>query len=81
MSLQIRGQPSRSGKTVKVHKLVAEAFVPNPDNKPCVNHINYDTSDARAVNLEWATHKENNVHSAQHWKTGNSRKPLSTARR
>jgi DNA invertase Pin-like site-specific DNA recombinase len=29
-----------------------------------VNHINYDTSDARAVNLEWATHKENNVHSA-----------------
>jgi hypothetical protein len=46
-----------------VHKLVADAFVPNPDNKPCVNHINHDPFDARAVNLEWCTHRENTMHS------------------
>ena len=50
-------------KGVMVHKLVADAFVPNPDNKPCVNHINSDASDPRAVNLEWCTHKENTMHS------------------
>jgi hypothetical protein len=64
VTLQVKGQPSRSGKARSVHRLVADAFIPNPDNKPCVNHINFDVSDARAVNLEWATYKENNAHSA-----------------
>jgi hypothetical protein len=61
VGLQVKGQ--RSGKTLSLHRLVAQAFVPNPANKPCVNHLNYDVSDARAVNLEWATHKENALHS------------------
>ena len=42
-----------------VHRLVAEAFVPNPACKPEVHHINHDPSDNHAANLMWVTHKEN----------------------
>ena len=49
-------------KTYRLHRLVALVFIPNPENKPVVNHIDGNKLNSNLKNLEWATHKENSIH-------------------
>ncbi len=61
-------------KSEKIHRIVAELFIPNPDKKPCVNHINGDKTDNRVENLEWVTYSENNLHAYKAGLMENARK-------
>lgn len=49
-------------ETIKVHRLIAKTFIPNPENKSDVNHINGIKTDNSIINLEWSTRKENVQH-------------------
>lgn len=69
--LSLNGQSHKA-----VHRLMAEAFIPNPDNKPYIDHINTIRGDNRLENLRWVTSKENNNNpiSIENSKLGQSHK-------
>ena len=63
-------------KSLKVHTLVARAFLPNPENKPVVHHRDSNRANNRVNNLEWVTHRENSAYAVQN---GSYDKPDSCA--
>jgi hypothetical protein len=68
-------------KNKHVHRLVAEAFIPNPENKPQVNHIDHNRGNNYLLNLEWVNEKENMQHMAKHGRgVGNIQKGLQHGR-
>jgi hypothetical protein len=58
VSLYINGK----GKTNKIHRIIAIAFIPNPENKPQVNHKDCNKNNNSVENLEWNTNRENIQH-------------------
>ena len=81
---KLKGTPSTSGYLGvflcspkpkvrrEIHKLVAEAFIPNPTNKPCINHKDGNKINNHVDNLEWVTYSENQKHS---WDNGLNKGP------
>lgn len=55
-------------KQVKVHRIVAQAFIPNPENKPMINHKDNNSLNNCVENLEWCTNLENIRYSAKQWR-------------
>lgn len=53
-------------KDFLLHRLLAEAFIPNPENKPCIDHIDCDRTNNSINNLRWVTYRENNLNPITH---------------
>lgn len=69
--MRIRCTVEREKVTFKVHRLVAEHFIPNPDGKPQVNHKDADKKNNAVSNLEWVTNEENAHHAIRSGLWGN----------
>lgn len=65
--ITIRNYQGKARKHLKVHILVAKAFIPNPENKLYVNHKDGNKKNNLVDNLEWCTHKENMAHAGKNY--------------
>lgn len=68
-------------KLLTVHRLVAQTFIPNPDNKPCIDHINTIRTDNRVENLRWVTYIENNRNPITNKKMSDTQKLLNATKK
>ena len=76
----LRVELSKNGERKKcsVHRLVAQTFIPNPENLPEVNHIDEDKTNNRVDNLEWKWHKDNCNHGTRNERIGKANKIVQT---
>jgi len=65
--MRVRLMKNNKQYTRAVHRLVAESFIPNPNNLPQVNHINEIKDDTRVCNLEWVNNQKNSEYSICRW--------------
>jgi hypothetical protein len=63
--LRMKLSNNGSSKRVMLHRIIAEAFINNPENKKVINHINGNKKDNRIENLEWCTQSYNCLHSVK----------------
>lgn len=61
--LRVRLHECKAKNLYSIHRLAAQAFIPNPENKPCVNHKDGNKTNNCVDNLEWCTYSENELHS------------------
>ena len=64
--LRIELSKNKKRKKYTIHRLVAEAFIPNPNNYPCINHKDENKINNNVDNLEWCTHLYNNLYNNKH---------------
>lgn len=59
---------------ISIHRLVAEIFIPNPEGKPCIDHINTIKTDNRVQNLRWCTQQENMLNPLTYQRVNDAKK-------
>lgn len=71
---KVKLQKNKYKKLYSVHRLVAETFIDNPNNYPCVNHIDSNKTNNNIKNLEWVTYKQNTEHAIKNHRFDNMAK-------